>query len=50
MFTLNYTFLRIDPGLLEEQAEPHEGTRSWDKRILGDRVLLNELKGYPEHA
>jgi len=35
MFTLNYTFLKIDPGLLEERAGPHEGTKSWDRRILG---------------
>lgn len=40
MFTLNYTFLRIDPGLLEERARPHEETKSWDKRILGISFLV----------
>ena len=40
MITLNYTFLRIDPGLLEERAGPHEGTKVWDKRILGISFLV----------
>jgi len=40
MFTLNYTFLRIDSGLLEERAGPHEGSKAWDKRILGISFLL----------
>lgn len=35
MFILSYTVFRLDPGLLEERAKPGEGTRKWDKSILG---------------
>lgn len=35
MAILNYTVLRIDPELLKERSKPGEGTKSWDKAILG---------------
>ena len=35
MFSLNYTVLRIDPGLLEERSKPGESTKKWDRMILG---------------
>jgi protein-S-isoprenylcysteine O-methyltransferase Ste14 len=35
MFILNYTVLRIDKQLSEERSKPGEGTKKWDKNILG---------------
>jgi protein-S-isoprenylcysteine O-methyltransferase Ste14 len=35
MTVLNYTILGIDPQLLEERSKPGEGTKQWDKVILG---------------
>lgn len=35
MFLLNYTVLRVDPELMEDRSKPGEGTKKWDKRILG---------------
>lgn len=35
MFVLNYTVFRIDHELLNERSKPGEGTKSWDKTILG---------------
>jgi protein-S-isoprenylcysteine O-methyltransferase Ste14 len=35
MGLLSYTFLRIDAGLLAERSKPGEGTKQWDKVILG---------------
>jgi protein-S-isoprenylcysteine O-methyltransferase Ste14 len=35
MMLLNYTVFRIDPELLRERANPEQGTKSWDKAILG---------------
>jgi protein-S-isoprenylcysteine O-methyltransferase Ste14 len=35
MTALNYTVLRIDAQLLEERSKPGEGTKKWDKAILG---------------
>lgn len=35
MVLLNYTVLRIDDELLEERSKPGEGTKAWDKEILG---------------
>jgi protein-S-isoprenylcysteine O-methyltransferase Ste14 len=35
MGVLNYTALRIDADLLEERSKPGEGTKQWDKMILG---------------
>jgi len=35
MVVLNYTVLRIDPELLTERSKPGEGTKQWDKIILG---------------
>jgi protein-S-isoprenylcysteine O-methyltransferase Ste14 len=40
MFLLNYTVLRIDPELIAERAKPGEGTRNWDKAILGLSFLV----------
>jgi protein-S-isoprenylcysteine O-methyltransferase Ste14 len=40
MFALNYTVLRIDPELLMERSKPGEGTRKWDKVILGLSFLV----------
>ena len=40
MFVLNYTVLRIDPELLNERSKPGEGTRQWDKAILGLSFLV----------
>ena len=40
MFLLNYTVLRIDPELLNERSKPGEGTRKWDKTILGSSFLI----------
>jgi protein-S-isoprenylcysteine O-methyltransferase Ste14 len=35
MATLGYTVLKPDPALLEERSKPGEGTKSWDKILLG---------------
>jgi len=35
MFLLNHTVLRIDSELLNERSKPGEGTKKWDKTILG---------------
>jgi protein-S-isoprenylcysteine O-methyltransferase Ste14 len=40
MFILNYTVLRIDPELLNERSKPGEGTKKWDKTILGLSLLI----------
>lgn len=40
MFVLNYTLLKPDPELLEERSKPAEGTRAWDKKILGISFLV----------
>lgn len=39
-FLLNYTVLRIDPELLNERSKPGEGTKKWDKTILGLSFLV----------
>ena len=40
MVLLNYTALRIDPELLKERSKPGEGTKKWDKAILGLSLLV----------
>jgi protein-S-isoprenylcysteine O-methyltransferase Ste14 len=40
MFLLNYTVLRIDTELLNERSKPGEGTKKWDKTILGLSFLI----------
>jgi protein-S-isoprenylcysteine O-methyltransferase Ste14 len=35
MFLLSYTVLRIDSELLTERSKPGEGTKKWDKLLLG---------------
>jgi protein-S-isoprenylcysteine O-methyltransferase Ste14 len=40
MFVLNYTVLRIDTELLKERSKPGEGTKKWDKIILGLSLLV----------
>jgi protein-S-isoprenylcysteine O-methyltransferase Ste14 len=35
MFTVHYTILRVDTDLLNERSKPGEGTKKWDKLILG---------------
>jgi len=40
MGILNYTVLRIDSQLLEERSKPGEGTKKWDKTILGLSFLV----------
>jgi protein-S-isoprenylcysteine O-methyltransferase Ste14 len=35
MLLLNFTVLRIDAELLNERSKPGEGTKKWDKIILG---------------
>lgn len=35
MFSISYTVLRIDPELLKERSTPGEGTKKWDKLLLG---------------
>jgi protein-S-isoprenylcysteine O-methyltransferase Ste14 len=37
---LNYTFLRIDPALSAERSKPGDGTKTWDKAILGLSFLM----------
>lgn len=40
MVLLNYTVLRIDAELLNERSKPGEGTKNWDKAILGLSFLM----------
>jgi len=40
MFVLNYTVFRIDAELLAERSKPGEGTKKWDKTILGLSLLM----------
>jgi protein-S-isoprenylcysteine O-methyltransferase Ste14 len=40
MAILNYTVLRIDPELLKERSKPGDGTKKWDKTILGLSFLV----------
>ncbi len=40
MCLLNYTVLRIDSELLTERSKPGEGTKKWDKTILGLSFLV----------
>ena len=40
MSLLNYTVLRIDSELLKERSKPGEGTKKWDKTILGLSFLV----------
>jgi protein-S-isoprenylcysteine O-methyltransferase Ste14 len=40
MGILNYTVLRIDPELLKERSKLGEGTKKWDKAILGLSLLV----------
>ena len=40
MLLLNYTVLRLDPELLKERGKPGEGTKKWDKTILGLSFLV----------
>jgi len=40
MFLLNYTVLRVDSDLLKERSKPGEGTKKWDKIILGLSFLI----------
>jgi protein-S-isoprenylcysteine O-methyltransferase Ste14 len=40
MAMLNYTVLRIDPELLKERSKPGDGTKKWDKTILGLSFLV----------
>jgi protein-S-isoprenylcysteine O-methyltransferase Ste14 len=40
MFFLNYTVLRIDSELSNERSKPGEGTKTWDKAILGFSFLI----------
>ena len=39
MSVLNYTVFRIDDELLNERSKPGEGTKKWDKAILGLSLL-----------
>lgn len=40
MVILNYTLLKIDPELSNERSKPGEGTKKWDKIILGLALLV----------
>ncbi|HNY01275.1 MAG TPA: isoprenylcysteine carboxylmethyltransferase family protein [Bacteroidales bacterium] len=40
MMILNYTVLRIDPGLQEERSKAGEGAKKWDRNILGLSFLV----------
>ncbi len=40
MFALNYTVLRTDSQLSNERSKPGEGTKNWDKTILGLTFLV----------
>jgi len=35
MIILSFTMLQVDDELLAERSKPGEGTKAWDKRILG---------------
>lgn len=39
MSILNYTVLRVDAELLNERSKPGEGTKNWDKKLLGLSLL-----------
>lgn len=41
MFILNYTALKIDSDLLTERSKPGEGTKKWDKVLLGLSFLIS---------
>jgi protein-S-isoprenylcysteine O-methyltransferase Ste14 len=43
MVVLNYTVLRIEPEVLKERSQPGEGTRKWDRIILGLFFILTIL-------
>jgi protein-S-isoprenylcysteine O-methyltransferase Ste14 len=40
MFLLSYTVIRMDPELAKERSKPGDGTKPWDKKILGLSFLL----------
>lgn len=40
MAILNYTVLRVNSELLKERSKPGEGTKTWDKAILGLSFLV----------
>jgi protein-S-isoprenylcysteine O-methyltransferase Ste14 len=40
MSLLSYTVLRVDSELLSERSKPGEGTKKWDKIILGLSFLM----------
>jgi protein-S-isoprenylcysteine O-methyltransferase Ste14 len=40
MFVLNHTVFRPDPELLMERSKPQEGTKKWDKTLLGLSLLV----------
>jgi protein-S-isoprenylcysteine O-methyltransferase Ste14 len=40
MFTISYTVLRVDTELLNERSKPGEGTKKWDKLLLGISFLI----------
>jgi protein-S-isoprenylcysteine O-methyltransferase Ste14 len=40
MATLNYTLLKPDSELLTERAKPGEGSKKWDKALLGLSFLI----------
>jgi protein-S-isoprenylcysteine O-methyltransferase Ste14 len=40
MLVLSFTVLRIDSKLLEERSKPGDGTKKWDKTILGLSFLI----------
>lgn len=40
MMVLNFTILHIDADLANERSKPGEGTRQWDKVILGLSLLV----------
>ena len=40
MFILNYTALKSDSDLLAERSKPGEGTKKWDKVLLGLSFIL----------
>ncbi len=40
MVTLNYTVLKPDSDLLTERAKPGEGSKKWDKALLGLSFII----------
>ena len=40
MFTVSYTVLRVDNELMNERSKPGEGTKKWDKLLLGLSFLI----------